>query len=577
MGRAADILTTVVTPLAPGVPGLERWTTVSSFLSALSDALGAELTYYVPTADDGSAARSHPGHGLDETQVQALDRAAQRWFADGNGETARVSEASVGIIDIAAVRGHTGDPHGALLVLRSATDRTDRSTAAAEMELAASLIPSVLGTTLAGTARQALIDWAATQPGPRAAFMISVDRLSATNEVLGYRAGDTVLRSLVGRIEYWAGRRGRVARAGGARYLVIRTDLADQADALREVERLRALIAEPITVGGIAISRSASIGVHVDTSGPGSRPSQQGLTPDALLWGATRACAAARAAGGDAVRVYNEGTATGRLARLQLDLELAGALAGGELRIHYQPEFDLHTGAIVGVEALLRWQHPQRGLLGADVFVPESEQTRTFVAVQHWVIDTTCRQLAQWRGAGLAPDLVLRVNVPAPQVLHGALTRVLLGALEKYRLPGALVCIELTERRMPAELDQLAAELAKWREAGITVAVDDFGTGEGTLSHLQLLPVDIVKLDQRFVAPMTHDPRAGAIVAAVVGLAHALDLGVIAEGVSGRDVADALLALGCRRGQGNALSEAMPPEQLEQLLAAQVLPESEVG
>lgn len=559
------------------MPGLERWTTASTFLSALSDALGAELTYYVPTANDGSAARSHPGHGMNETQVEAMDRTAQRWLAEGNGETVRIDEPGVGIIDVAAVRSHTGDPHGALLVLRSANDRTDRSTAAAEMELAASLIPSVLGATLAGTARQVLDDWAASQPGPRAAFMISVDRLSATNEVLGYRAGDTVLRSLVGRIEYWAGQRGRVARAGGARYLVIRTDLADEAQALREVDRLRALIAEPISVGGIAVSRSASIGVYVDVHRSDTRPPQHRLTPDALLWGATRACAAARAAGGDSVQVYNEGNASGRLARLRLDLELAGALAAGELRIHYQPEFDLRTGAIVGVEALLRWQHPERGLLSADVFVPESEQTRTFVAVQHWVIETTCRQLAHWRDAGLAPDVVVRVNVPAPQVLHGGVTRVLLGALERYHLPGELVCVELTERRMPADLDRLAAELATWREAGIAVAVDDFGTGEGTLSHLQLLPVDVVKLDQRFVAPMTRDRRARAIVAAVVGLARALELGVIAEGVTGREVADALLALGCRRGQGNALAEAMPPEELERMLGSQRMPEFGVG
>ena len=178
--------------------------------------------------------------------------------------------------------------------------------------------------------------------------------------------------------------------------------------------------------------------------------------------------------------------------------------------MHYQPEFDLATGAIVGVEALLRWQHPQRGLLSADVFVPESEQTRTFVAVQHWVIETTCRQLAQWRDAGVADNLVLRLNVPGAA---GAARRRDEGAASrrstKYRLRGSQVCIELTERRMPAELDLLAAELDTWRERGITVAVDDFGTGEGTLSHLQLLPIDILKIDQRFVAPMTTDPPGG--------------------------------------------------------------------
>lgn len=559
----------MVTPLAPGVSGLDRWSSVSTFLSALADALGARLTCYIPITGDAPVARSHPGQAVDEAEIRALEAIAQHWDANGGRETVRVGVPGLGVVDLAAVRGATGDPRGALLVVRESSDRTDRSTAAAEAELAASLVPSVLGMSSVESARQALLDWTAGQVGPRVAFAISVDRLGATNEVLGYRAGDTVLRSLVGRIEFWAGRNGRVARAGGARYLVIRTDITDEAGALREVERLRALIAESVTVDGIAISRSASVGVCADFD--------QELSPVALLWGATRAGATAREAGGDTVHVYTEQMTAGRLSRLQLDLELAGALASGSLRMHYQPEFDLATGAIVGVEALLRWQHPQRGLLSADVFVPESEQTRTFVAVQHWVIETTCRQLARWRDAGLADNLVLRLNVPAPQVLHAGVTKVLFEALTKYRLRGSQVCIELTERRMPAELDLLAAELGTWRERGISVAVDDFGTGEGTLSHLQLLPIDILKIDQSFVGPMTSDPRAAAIVGGVIRLARSLDLDVVAEGVSGADVSRALLALGCRRGQGNALAEAMAPERIHAMLDAQLMTRSGVG
>jgi diguanylate cyclase (GGDEF)-like protein len=563
---SADTLDHVVTPLAPGLSGLERWSTVSTFLSALADALGARVTCYAPIGDDGPVARSHPGHSVDEGEIRALEAIARHWEAEGNRETVRVGVPGLGVVDLAAVRGSTGDTHGALLVVRAGTDHTDRSTAAAEVELAASLVPSVLGTSFVETARQALVDWAAGQNGPRTALAITVDRLGEANEVLGHRAGDTVLRSLIGRIEFWAGRSGRVARVGGARYLVIRTDLTDEATARREVERLRELIAEPVTVSGIPISRSASIGVSIDEQG--------GQSPDALLWGAVRAGAVAVDAGGDGVQFYSEHAAAGRMRRLRLDLELAGALADGQLRIHYQPEFDLDTGAVVAVEALLRWQHPQRGLLSADMFVPESEQTRTFVAVQRWVIETTCRDLARWRAAGIADNVVLRVNVPAPQVLHGGVSAVLFDALERDNVPGSRLCIELTERRMPAELDLLAAELASWRRRGIAVAVDDFGTGEGTLSHLQLLPIDLLKIDQRFVAPMTTDPRAAAIVAGAVRLAHSLDLGVVAEGVTGPDVARALLALGCSRGQGNSLAEAMAPEAIEALLADQLVPRS---
>lgn len=559
----------MVTPLAPGLSGLERWSTVSTFLSALADALDARLAGYVPIGAGAPITRSHPGRSVDEAEIRILERIARDWEADGLLATVRSGVPGLGVVDVAAVRGSTGDAHGALLVVRSPGDHTDRSTAAAEMELAASLVPSVLGTSVLETARQALLDWAAGQSGRRTAFSISIDRLGAANEVLGYRAGDKVLRSMVGRIEFWAGAFGRVARVGGARYLVIRTDLTDEASALREVERLRELIAEPVTVDGIAISRSASVGVACDSA--------HRLSAEALLWGATRAGAVARAGGGDSVRVYSDSAAAGRLSRLQLDLELSDALADGALRIHYQPEFDFDTGAVVAVEALLRWQHPTRGLLSADVFVPESEQTRTFVAVQHWVIETTCKQLAQWRAQGLADGVVLRVNVPAPQVLHGGVTGVLLRALDRHRLPAAQVCIELTERRMPAEVDLLAAELTAWRERGISIAVDDFGTGEGTLSHLQLLPVDLLKIDQRFVTPMVTDQRAAAIVAGVIGLAKSLGLHVVAEGVSGPDVRAALTELGCSRGQGNGLAEAMPPDRLEALLARQLMPQSGVG
>lgn len=559
----------MVTPLAPGVSGLDRWSSVSSFLSALADALGARLACYVPAAGDTPVARSHPGQAVDEAEIRALEGIARHWDSHGGRETVRVGVPGLGVVDLAAVRGATGDVRGALLIVRASSDRTDRSTAAAEAELAASLVPSVLGMSSVETAWQALVDWAAGQSGPRSAFAISIDRLGAANEVLGYRAGDTVLRSLVGRIEFWAGRCGRVARAGGARYLVIRTDIADEDAARREVERLRELIAEPVTIDGIAISRSASIGVSIDRNCE--------LPPDVLLWGATRAGAAAREDGGDTVRVYSEHATSGRLSRLRLDLELAGALASGALRMHYQPEFDLATGAVVGVEALLRWQHPTRGLLSADLFVPESEQTRTFVAVQHWVIETSCRQLAQWRDAGLADDLVLRLNVPAPQVLHGGVTKVLLETMAQYRLRGSQVCIELTERRMPAELDLLAAELDTWRARGISVAVDDFGTGEGTLSHLQLLPIDLLKIDQRFVGRMTTDRRAAAIVSGVIRLARSLDLDVVAEGVGGVDVSRALLSLGCRLGQGNALAEAMAPDRISTLLKAQLMPRFGVG
>lgn len=409
-----------------------------------------------------------------------------------------------------------------------------------------------------------LVDWASSQAGGRTAFAVSLDRLSATNDVLGRAAGDEILRRVGERVEQWADGRGRIARSEGARYLVVRTDVVDDAEAADEADRLRTLIAAPVEVYGMMISRSASIGVATDPDNT--------IPTETLVRRALHTNALVRHSGGDATQLYDDAVAIGRLNRLRLELELYGAFADHQLVMHYQPEFDLRTGRILAVEALLRWQHPDRGLLSAENFVPDAEQTHTFTAVEQWVINETCGQLAAWRAAGIGDDLVMRVNVPAPQVPGRRVTGTLETALDQYSLRGEQLCVELTERRMPVRSDLLSAELASWHELGIAIAVDDFGTGEGTLSHLLDLPIDVVKLDQTFVGGMTTDARAGAIVQSVLSLSQALGLHVVAEGISTPQEVAALVELGCERGQGNFLAEAMPPARLEAVLRAQTRP-----
>jgi EAL domain-containing protein (putative c-di-GMP-specific phosphodiesterase class I) len=201
--------------------------------------------------------------------------------------------------------------------------------------------------------------------------------------------------------------------------------------------------------------------------------------------------------------------------------------------------------------------------------VPEAEQTHTFLAVQRWVIDESCRQLAEWRASGTADALVLRLNVPGTLAAHGEITRTLLHAIDRYQVPAARICVELTERSMPDDVAPLAAELAGWRELGMTVAIDDFGIGHATLTHLVTLPLDVIKIDQSFVARLAVDERAAAVVAGVIGLARSLGLDVVAEGINGTSTSTELVRLGCTRGQGNALAPAMEPEQIESLLPYQ--------
>jgi EAL domain-containing protein (putative c-di-GMP-specific phosphodiesterase class I)/GGDEF domain-containing protein len=552
----------VVTPLAPDVSGLGQGEppALIAFLSTLAEKLTADFAYFVPVPAGAPSTRSRAIGSTAGTDTTSLDAMASQWLAGAPGETVRLGLSDERVVDIAAVRGGSGDVRGALLVARTA-DARDRTSALAEVELAATLLSAVVDHPPAADPRQALVDWASTDNGGQSAFAVSIDRLNVANEVLGVPAGDALLRTLDARMVAWAGPSGRLARVGGARYLVLRPDVRSDAGALVEADRLRALIALPVDIDGLSVSRSASIGIAVDPAGT--------TNPDLLIAGAVRSGAAARAAGGDRAQLDDDATTSVLLDRLRLELELYGALVDGQLRMHYQPEFDLADGRIVAVEGLLRWQHPRLGLLSAESFVPDSEQTRTFTAVEHWVIDETCRQLAAWRAAGSADHLVMRVNVPGALVVHGEITAMLVAGFERHRLPPDRLCVELTERRMPDELPLLAAELVKWRDLGITIALDDFGIGEGTLTHLIALPVDILKIDQSFVTRMTTDVRAAAIVAGIASLADALDLGVVAEGVDGTDVTAALLRLGCTRGQGNALAAPMEPGKIEALLQAQ--------
>jgi EAL domain-containing protein (putative c-di-GMP-specific phosphodiesterase class I)/GGDEF domain-containing protein len=531
---------------------------LATFLTALAETLGARIAYFVPSEAGVAAARSYLAQPIPESELSELDDLARRWLAGPHANVAHLPVADGRLVEIAAVEGEHHEMRGALLV----EHRAQSSDALAEdVEFAAGLISVILDNPPTDPASDVLVEWAASQPGARAAFAVSVDDLGVVNEVLGYSAGDAILRTIAARLQQWTGPHGRLARVGGARYIAIRTDLPDAASAARETARLRTEIAVPVMQGGLPVSRSASVGVAVDVSGT--------VPPRELLRRAVQSGAAARSGGGDDVALFDPDAAANRIAQLRLGLELHGALANGDLRVHYQPEYDLESRRIVGVEALLRWQHPSRGLLGAENFVPLAEHTHTFAAVQRWVVDESCRHFASWIAAGAAEGLVLRVNVAAAQILHGEIANVFAAALDRHRLPPGSVCLELTERRMPADRDGLAATLDQLRRRGVAIAVDDFGTGEGTLSHLLALPLDVIKLDRDFVRRLTTNARAAAIVTSVMALADALNLGVVAEGIDGPETVAALLRLGCTRGQGNALSPAAGPDEIIELLRDQ--------
>ncbi|MGH3493155.1 MAG: putative bifunctional diguanylate cyclase/phosphodiesterase, partial [Sciscionella sp.] len=316
---------------------------------------------------------------------------------------------------------------------------------------------------------------------------------------------------------------------------------------------------QAVDVGQVRVSRAVSVGV--------ASTARRSQAPAVLLASAFAAMREAQAAGGNTVRLHGEAQER-QLAQLRLELELQSAVREGALRLFYQPEFDLRTGALLAVEALLRWQHPERGLLQPEDFIEVCEASQAMAEVGEWVMSESFRQLAQWQAEFPIVPLKLRVNVAAIQLSDSALADLVVLELSKYGLRGEQVCVEITERSMPTNLTDISVTLQALHKAGVTSAIDDFGTGQSSFTHLRELPVDTIKVDRSFVTGVSTDARSKGVVTAIIDLADAVGLEVVAEGVESHETAAELIRLGCTRAQGNLLGAAMRPEQIRGLLQA---------
>lgn len=261
-----------------------------------------------------------------------------------------------------------------------------------------------------------------------------------------------------------------------------------------------------------------------------------------------------------------DGIETTDLAEVRLAADLRHAVPHDELMLAYQPEVDLWSRRIVGAEALLRWQHPTRGLLEPGDFLEVAERADLIETLGDWVIDQAIGQLAAWSRQPFGQDLMLRINVSPTQFARGHVVGIVSEALRCHDVDGRLLCVEITENAPLPDFDLLAGTIEQLRALGVSTAIDDWGTGYSRLSQLRRLPVDTVKIDRGFVSHLHTDPRGGAIVRALVGLAQSLDLGVIAEGVETEAEAAALLTYGCSRAQGHLFGHAMSAEELEERL-----------
>ncbi|NMN96596.1 putative bifunctional diguanylate cyclase/phosphodiesterase [Antrihabitans stalactiti] len=417
--------------------------------------------------------------------------------------------------------------------------------------------------------RRALLEYMeqrlqAGQPGPVATLFIDLDRLKALNDFLGHTAGDQFIHALAKRLRDQTDPHDMIARLGGDEFVIVPAKPMTAAEAEKEAERVRQLVGERVVLGGEKVSRSVSIGVAVGT------PGQTSVTD--VLRQADHAVLAAKTAGGNGIAVFTDELRTMYALRDDVELHLRHAVENNALLLHYQPEVDLRTGKILAVEALVRWQHPTRGLLLPGTFIEVAEATNVAGELGRWVIREACQQFAQWRAQGMALDLVMRINVSPVQLVSLDFVSTVAKVLMEFGLAGSSICLEITEHVVVQDLSRTRITLEGLRRIGVQVAIDDFGTGYSSLSHLKALTVGALKVDQGFVHRLGHDTDDLAIVKSIVGLAKSFDLDLVAEGVETEIAARTLVDLGCYRAQGFLLSRPLPPVEIAKLLKVGSLP-----
>ncbi len=410
----------------------------------------------------------------------------------------------------------------------------------------------------------------AGEGGGRVAVLFTdLDNFKYVNDSLGHRAGDELLVSVAGRLRGCLRPGDTLARLGGDEFVVVLEDVAGLADAEAAAERMaRALDEAPFDLGGREVFATTSTGMAL--GGPGEAG---GSDAEGLLRSADAAMYRAKEGGKDRHEAYEAGMRARASERLGLEGDLRRALERREFVLHYQPEVDLRSGRTVGAEALLRWQHPERGLVPPGEFVPLAEETGLIVPIGRWALGEAChraRVLNEQRAVG--PPLTMSVNLSARQFRNPSLIEEVAGALEEAGLEPGVLVLEITESVVMDDATGTVGTLEGLKALGVGLAVDDFGTGYSSMAYLRRFPVDHLKVDRSFVAGLGRNPEDDVIVAGMISLAHALGLGTVAEGVETEGQLARLEGMGCDLAQGFYFSEPLTGEAVQGLLGTHTHP-----
>ena len=393
---------------------------------------------------------------------------------------------------------------------------------------------------------------AARDRGGFALVLVDLDRFKEVNDTLGHAAGDQLLVAVAARLRAALREQDTLARLGGDEFVALLEDVAEIGEAARAAEQIAAAIAPPLAINDQEVRVATSVGIVI--SGPGHERAEE------LLRDADIAMYRAKASGGGDHAIFDPTMQAALLARVALERELHVARERNEFVLHYQPIVDLATGRIVTVEALVRWQHPTRGLISPGEFIPLAEENGLIVPLGRWVLHEACRQARAWQVAGT--PVAVAINLTAREFQHAALLDEVAAAVEKVGLAPSWLRLEITESLAMRDAEATVATLTALRALGVHVAIDDFGTGYSSLAYLKRLPVDALKIDKSFIDDLAADTADAAIIEAIIALSHTLGLLVIAEGVETVQQADRLRVLGCNLAQGYYFARPIPAEAI---------------
>jgi diguanylate cyclase (GGDEF)-like protein/PAS domain S-box-containing protein len=392
-----------------------------------------------------------------------------------------------------------------------------------------------------------------------ALMFLDLDHFKLINDTLGHSAGDRLLQDLAQRLSGCVRQDDTVARVGGDEFTLLFPGLGRGLDAVRMAQKILKSIAQPFFLDGQELHVTASVGIAIYP--------EDGKDAEGLMSNADGAMYRAKDLGRNNYQLWTSGMNSRALERMALEGRLRRALERDEFVVHYQPIVDLATGAIVGMEALLRWQHPERGLVGPDTFIPVAEDSRLIIPIGEWVLGEACRQLRRWRDQGFN-RLRIAVNLSARQFQQQDLAKTVEAALLASDLPPQSLELEITESVAMHSAEWTAGVLRVLQRMGVRISIDDFGTGQSSLSYLKHFPLTTLKIDRAFVKDIRVNPDGEAIVNAVIALAHVLKLRVVAEGVETAEQIAFLREVGCEEIQGYFYSRPLPADQLRGVLEA---------